>query len=82
MDIEKKINNLIEEYELFYSGTMWEFLESKDIDLHSKITTVINGEINTEALREYHLERLKLYIRTHPETTFKDLCSRDSLWYW
>lgn len=82
MDIEKKINDLVEEYEVFYSGTIWEFLAHKDIHLHSKIANLVKYNLFKEDFYSYHLSKVKCYLKAHPQMTFKDLCSKDSLWYW
>jgi hypothetical protein len=82
MDIEKIINDLIEEYQVFYSGTLTEFLVHKDIHPLSRIATLVRDSISKDAFYTYHLISLKAYIRKHTYVTYKDLCSGKSQWYW
>ena len=82
MDIEKIINDLIGEYEVFYAGTLTEFLAHKDIHPHSKIATLVRGSITKNAFYTFLLISAKAYIRNHTNVTIKDLCSGNSLWYW
>lgn len=82
MDVEKIINDLIEEYELFYSGTSEDFLDTKGIHLHSKVATLFRYLLRVEPLSSYHISKTNSYLKSHPQVTFKDLCLEDSLWYW
>lgn len=83
MDIEKIVNDLIEEYELFYSGTLSEFLAHKDIHPLSKIATLLDkSSISKDDFYRYQLSNINEYVKKHTNVTIKDLCSGYSLWYW
>lgn len=82
MDIEKKIDELVEEYQVFYSGNISEFLTHNNIHPTSKIATLVRYKLNSEPFYSYHAHKIKIYIDRYPNITYAQLCSKDSLWFW
>ena len=82
MDLEKKINDLVEEYNVFYEGDIWDFVESKEIHMCSKIAGLFEHSLVNNPMLDYHLDKINQYLKVHPEITYKDLCSYESLWFW